>query len=159
MSSVVDTLFGGTDKSAQRAQTQANQRAVDLIAERSAEARGDVLNLFPASDTNRNLGFQAALDVLGETIPQQFSAFQQGNVGAQGALLAGLPQFQNAILGLPTDFSGFQPQTIDFNTGFAQQQLPEFISSTTALAPEEVANPLAGRPPGRPGGFRFGGGR
>lgn len=159
MSSVVDTLFGSTDKSAQRAQTQANQRAVELIAENTEQARGDVLGLFPAGDTNRNLGFQAALDVLGQSIPQQFSAFQQGNLGAQQTLLAGQPQFQNAILGLPADLSGFQPQAIQFDTSFAQQQLPEFISSPAALAPDPVAvNPLAGRRPGQFRG-RFGGGR
>ena len=157
MSKVTDTIFGSTDDSAQKAQTRSNAAAQELIAEQAKIARGDVMNLFPASDTNRNMGFQAALDVMGQTIPQQFSTFQQGNVGAQGALLAGLPQMQNAILGLPTDLSGLQPQAIQYNTDFAQQQLPDFISSETALEPEP--NPLAGQLGGRRGG-RFGrGGR
>ena len=145
MSSVVKTVFGGTDDSAQKAQSRANKRAEDLIAENTAQARKDALALFPASDVNRNLGFQAALDVMGQTIPQQFSAFQQGNVGAQNALLSGLPQFQNAILGGQVDLSGMQPQAIQYDTSFAQQQLPQFTTSTQALNPEPVQSPLAGR--------------
>jgi hypothetical protein len=144
MSKVTSTLFGGTDDSAQKAQTRANSAATELIAEQAKIARGDVMNLFPASDENRNMGFQAALDVMGQTIPQQFSAFQQGNVGGQQALLAGLPQMQNALLGLPVDYSALQPQAVNYNTDFAQQQLPDFISSEVALTPDQPVNPLAG---------------
>ena len=45
-------------------------------------------------------------------------AFQQGNVGAQQAILSGLPQIQNAILGGNVDLSGlqtFHPQLPDSN--------------------------------------------
>lgn len=137
MGSVVDKIFGGTDKSSQRQQIAANARTTDLIEQATRQARGDVLALAPAAFENRNLGFQGALDVFGQTIPQQFGAFQQGNMQAQGALLAGLPQFQNAILGLPADLSGFQPQRIDVDTGFAQQQLPEFVQPQLAPAGQQ----------------------
>jgi hypothetical protein len=136
--SVVKTVFGGTDDSAQKAQKKANTSAQQLIEQKGVEARGDALSLSPASDENRNLGLQAALDVLGQSIPQQLSTFQQGNVGAQQALLSGLPQQQNAILGLPADLSGLQPQAVQFDPGFLQQQLPNFITSQQALDPSSL---------------------
>ena len=69
------------------------------------QGRQDVLAAFPKAQEARRQGFQGALDVFGQSIPQQLQAFQGGNVGAQQALLGGLPQQQNAILGLPTDLS------------------------------------------------------
>ena len=123
---------------------KAEERAIDrqdaqnvlerqLQAEAKAQARTDALRLTPAAEQNRLMGAQRGLDILGQSIPQQFSTFQQGNVGAQQQQIGGLSQIQNALLGLPVDTSGFQPQTLDFDTSFAQQQLPEFISTTQAL--------------------------
>ena len=147
MGSIVDTLFGGVDKSSLKQQKKANEELRKLIGEGAAGARQDVLDIFPSAEGARTAGFQGALDVLGQTIPQQFGTFQAGNVGAQQALLAGLPQFQNAILGLPTDLSGLQPQTIPFDTSFAQQQLPDIQSIV-----ELLGGGGGGVPGGVPGG-------
>ena len=144
MGDLVKTLFGGTDKSSLKAQQQANVGTQRFIEQQGQQARGDVLALQPGVEQNRMLEQQAALDVLGQTIPQQFSTFQQGNVGAQQALLAGLPQFQNAILGLPTDLSGLQPQTLQFDPSFAQQQVPQFASSADLLAQAQPQAPPGG---------------
>ena len=135
--SVVQTVFGGSDDSAQEAQIDANAEATRLIAEKGDEASAIAGQLFPAADVNRNMGLQAALDVLGQSAPQQFSAFQQGNMGAQQALLSGQQQQQNAILGLPASLSGMQPQSIDFDPSFLQQQLPDFITSPQAMGQEQ----------------------
>jgi len=132
--SVVGKLFGGTDTSSQQAQISANREARQFIESQAGQARADAQSLFPVAQQNRNLGFQSALDVFGQTIPGQIDAFQQGNVGAQASLLAGLPQFQNAIFGLPTNLSGLQPQRLDVNTQFAQQQLPQFQQPQPAPA-------------------------
>lgn len=151
MGSVVKSIFGGTDDSAQKAQTRANAKAAEFVKEQAALARGDILNLFPTADINRTLGFQAALDVIGETTPQQLGAFQQGNVGAQQALLSGLPQIQNAILGRPVDLSGLQPQRFDIDTSFAQRQLPQFTGAQEALNIPSQQSPLSGQvQPGQP---------
>lgn len=128
-----DVSGSAAQERATKAQSRQNEQERALKQKFAEEARADVKALFPVADLNRNLGFQSALDVFGQSVPQQFSAFQEGNVGAQQALLAGLPQIQNAILGLPMDLSGFQPQSVGFNTDFAQQQLPDFITSTQAL--------------------------
>lgn len=140
MSSVVKTVFGGTDDSAQQAQIASNAAAQQLIAEQTEAARADILSLFPAAEQAAQQGFQGALDVFGQTIPQQVSAFQGGNVGAQQALLSGLPQIQNAILGRPVDLSGLQAQQLPVDTSFAQQQVPQFQSSAAALQQTPVAN-------------------
>ena len=132
---------GKTDSSAQVAQIQANKDTLALIKEQTGVARGDVQKLFGSAQDNLLTGAQSGLDVFGQTIPQQFSTFQQGNVGAQQQLISGLPQVNNALLGLPTDLSSFQPQQINVDTSFAQQQLPQFTTPQQALAltPEEVA--------------------
>ena len=128
MSSVIKSLFGGTDRSSQQAQMQSNADTLGFIKQQGRQSRGDSIALGQAGFENRNLGNQAALDVLAQTIPQQFDAFSQGNTGAQSTLLAGLPQINNAILGLPVDMSGLQPQRINYDTGFANQQLPNFVN-------------------------------
>lgn len=143
MGKLVKTVFGGKDTSAQKGQIAANKEAQAYIRDMHGQARGDARALGSAQEANQNMGFQSALDVYGQTIPQQFSTFQQGNMGAQGALLAGMPQFQNAILGMPVDYSQFQPTQINYNTDFAQQQLPEFISSAQALGGMPAQGPVA----------------
>ena len=141
MSSAVKTVFGGTDDSAQNAQQDANAATQRFIAEQAAAARKDILKLYPAADTNRNLGFQGALDVFSQTIPQEQRALQAGNLQAQQHLLAGLPQMQNAILGTaPINFTGFRPQTVPLNLGYASQRLPNFIGTGDLLPPEEEEN-------------------
>jgi len=100
MSKAVKTVFGGTDDSAQKAQTRANAAAQEFIATQTKAARSDILNLYPAADANRQRGFEAS----------------------RQALLAGVPQFQNAILGKPVDM------------GALDIPIPQFISTTDALS-------------------------
>lgn len=128
---------------AQRSQIAGSE---DFIKRQGSRSRRDALPLFDAAEQSTNLGFQGALDIFNQSMPQQFDTFQQGNLGAQQALLSGQQQQQNAILGLPASLSGMQPQAISFNTDFTQQQLPEFISSQQALtdfAPQGVNMQIA----------------
>jgi len=121
---------------AQEDQNAANQQ---FIREQAEIARTDAIPLFDAAAQNRILGSQGALDIFGQTIPQQLQTFQQGNVGAQQALLAGQPQFSNALLGLPIDFNAVQAQQLQFDPSFAQQTLPEFQTSPVSITPPEQA--------------------
>jgi hypothetical protein len=159
---VFGSLFGSTDESAQQAQIDANLAATALIQKRAKEAREDVLALGELTQAGQRAGFQSVLDILGQAAPQQFGAFQQGNVGAQQALLAGLPQIQNALLGQPVNLAALQPQTIGFSTDFAQQQLPAFGGVTSVVprarnAPQDIVNPalpvLPGAGDANQGGF------
>lgn len=92
-----------------------------FIEDQVEQARGDLFKLFPQAQESRRLGAQAGLDLFGEVIPQQLEAFQGGNVAAQQQLIQGLPQFQNAILGQPTNLN-FQPTQL--GAEFNVPQLP-----------------------------------
>ena len=111
-------------KSAARAQSDAADKSAAQIAASTAKARGDLFKLFPAAQQNTQQGYQGALDVFSQALPQQANTFQAGNVAAQNQLLTGMPQFQNAILGAPVDYSKFQATQLEQpNFGFANQQL------------------------------------
>ena len=146
MSIIKDTFFGGAEKDAARAQERASREAQDIIREQTSAARNDVLSFFPRSEGNILSGFQSALDLFGQSLPAQTQAFQQGNIGAQQQLIAGLPQIQNALFGQPVDFGAFQPTQVQADTSFFQQQLPEFELSGQAqnIGPQQITQPDIG---------------
>lgn len=106
--------------------------------------------MFPAADLNTKRSFNAALDALNQGTRQQLRTGREGNVLAQETLLAGLPQFQNAILGQPTDLSGLQAQSVTFDPSFLNQQVPKFQNTggifpqqeSTAAPPQQDLNAL-----------------
>jgi hypothetical protein len=134
-SSISDTLFGGTDDSSQKKQIKANERTQEFIEEQAALARGDVLALQPLGDQARSQGYQSAIDMLTGSTPQQIDLTARGNIGGQEALLAGLPQIQNAILGMPVDMGALQsmdlrtPGMLDWMQGAQIPQTPTDYSS------------------------------
>ena len=123
-----------SDDSSQQAQIAANAETLRFIKEIGAKAGEEAKQLFQTAEGNLQTGMQAGLNIFGQAIPQQLSTFQQGNVGAQEQLLAGLPQIQNALLGQQVDLSGLQPKQVQFDPSFFQQQLPQFQGSAPALA-------------------------
>lgn len=131
---------GGTDKSAQYAQMSANKETLALQKELATQARRDASKLFPAAQDNFLLGQNAAMSIFGQAAPQQISAFQQGNVNAQSQIARGMPQFQNALMGMPVDYGAFQPIRQQVDTSWMQPQMPQFTSAAEALrlTPEEI---------------------
>ncbi len=90
-------------------------------------AREDVNRLFPQAQESAQQGFQGALNVFGQSLPAQTDVFQQGNVGAQQAILSGLPQIQNALFGNQVDLNQLQPfQVQQPDLSFFNQTLPHF---------------------------------
>lgn len=136
---------GSKDKSAQKYQKQRNAFLDDFIQGEVQRSEDLVYDLWPDALDNLNMGYQSALDLYGQTIPQQMDVFQQGNVGAQNVLAGSAPQFSNAIMGLPVDYSFMQPTALNYNTDWAQQQLPQFhgvgdaLSGTSAPLPPQTA--------------------
>ena len=114
---IKDTLFGGTDDSAQKKQIKANDRTQEFIEESRDQARSDVFALQPYSDQAFQRGYQSSADMYGDSIEQQLRLLGDGNYAAQQQLLAGMPQYQNAILGNPIDNSALQPVRLDTSTG------------------------------------------
>lgn len=135
MSKIADSFFGGAEKKAGKAEKKALEKGQELIAQQTAVARGDATSLFGGAQGAQRLGFQGALDVFGQTIPEQARLFGQGNVAAQQQLIGGLPQIQAALLGQPVDFSQFQPTKLTPNLGFAQQTLPQTTPISDVLTP------------------------
>lgn len=155
MSIIKDTFFGGAEKKAAQAQEKALGESQEFIREGIREGRADINRLFPEAQQMQQAGFQGALDIFGQALPQQANVFQQGNVGAQQALLSGLPQMNQAILGGPIDYSALQPQTLDFDPSVFQQQLPTGIvgaieQTQQAAQPQQ---PVTGGILGNLGGF------
>jgi len=126
--SVVSGAFGMKgSKDAAKAQKKQNRENMQFIRDQGQKARQDVLPLFDAAQQNRNLGQQAAFDVFGSAIPEQGRMLNLGNYQAQSTLLAGLPQQNNAILGMPIDYSQLQAQQLNPDYSWAQQQVPNYV--------------------------------
>lgn len=141
-----DKITGKSEKEAGAKKAAAATDAAEIINQQTEKARADIFKLFPAAQQDLRGGFQGALDVFSQSLPAQQNIFQQGNVGAQQQLLAGLPQIQNAILGGQIDLSQLQPtqlQTPDL--GFFQQQLPQFVNPFPATQ-EDVIGPMPVNP-------------
>lgn len=124
MSWVKDNVFGGAAKDAAKQQVSALEDAQDITKQAVAQARGDVMDLFPQAQQSNLAGYQAALDAFNQSAPQQMQMAQQGNQNAQATLLAGLPQMNNALLGAPVDYSALQPQSVSYDASVLNQQLP-----------------------------------
>lgn len=110
-------------KSAER-QKAASQA---YIEKQIAQARQDIFKLFPEAQKSRQQGLNAGLSLFNQAYPQMQNTFQQGNVQAQQALIGGLPQIQNSIMGRAVDLRGMQP---------VQLQQPQGLTMPNAqLAP------------------------
>mgnify|MGYP003635335939 FL=1 len=119
-------ISSSSAKAGVKAQEKQNERSEAFIREQAINARNDAIPLYNAAQENRGIGTQAALDVFEETVPEQGRLFTAGNMAAQGTMLSGLEQSNNAILGMPVDYSGLQPQEFTPNYGFLEQGIPEF---------------------------------
>lgn len=154
MSNAIKTIFGGTDDSSQKAQKGANKVAKAFIEKQTALARSDANRLFPQAQQRIGAGTQAAIDINAQAVPASLAPFQQGNVQAQQALLAGLPQIQNALLGMPVDMGALQPQQVNYDASFLQQQLPQLLSGQVPQQAPTVAQTAPAQFHGSPlGGF------
>jgi len=130
---VKDTFLGGAEKKGAKASIKGIEAGQEFIRQGTEQARRDIQNIFPGAQQALSGGFQGALDIFGQAIPQQANIFQQGNVAAQQQIAQGLPQFQNAILGRPIDFGQFQP---------TQLQQPDFSFLSNVQLPQ-LQNPFA----------------
>ena len=126
MGSSIDKIFGGSETEGQRKENSDNRGYFD---DRAAEARDDALQLYPAADENRNMGYQAALDLLKISMPEQSRQFRRGNVAAQNLMKASMPQYQNAILGNRIDYRKLQPKLLSDNSTYRDQNVPNFIKT------------------------------
>ena len=157
---VIGAVSGrNSSRRAANAQTAGQDAALSAVERGAQEARDSAIPLFQDAQQNALQGFGSALDLQNQISPAQISAFQQGNQNAQSSLLAGLPQFQNAILGGNIDMSALQQGPIQVDQNLFNQQLPDFTSINQSLNPEPPPQqPTTGFPGGGfPGVGGFGG--
>lgn len=137
-SAVNQSRQGRRAVSAQKEQNAANLAYSERMAE---QARNDATALQPGADRARNAGYQAALEALGGGMRQQIDTTARGNYRAQQQLLAGLPQIQNAILGIPVNTSAMQAQMLhperNLSGNYANLLAPQL--------PGAVTDPLQGK--------------
>lgn len=127
MSKAAKSIFGGTDRSAQRKTAEQNNMSRAFIQKQMGEAQQSL-----------GQGFGGAYNILAGSIPQQAQAFQQGNVAAQNYLTGGMPAFQNAVMGGPMNYGKtYAPQAF-------QMQLPQMPNQQLPAG----FNPLGGMPSG-----------
>jgi len=126
LSDIVGSFTGSTGRDAAKAQIKAGEKGQEFVRENIQQARTDAQSLFGQGQEARQQGFQGALDLFSQSLPAQAQAFNQGNVVARQSLLAGLPQFQNAILGGQVDFGALTPRNFQNpDLSFFSQQLPQ----------------------------------
>lgn len=150
--SLFDMLFGGTDNSAQDQQLRQNREAAEVIQRNAERARQDALSLFPAAQGAMAQGIQSAMDLYGQSAPQQMQVFQQGNMGAQDAMLTGLSGIQQALMGRPMDLRAESLRSqfmspIGYDTSYFRQQVPQFqYADQMGLAPGNPQQPQQQQP-------------
>jgi len=142
------SFFSGTDSSAAKNQQKDNAQRQAFLQQQAALARGDTFALYPAGDYARNSSYDAALALMGQSAPRELGMFQGGNVAAQNLYLQGMPQHQNAILGMPVNNQALQPyqQTLPDPSSY-RTQLPDFGSLGTATPPPTGATQWTQPPP------------
>lgn len=147
LSGLKDSLFGDEGEKASRKQSEENEQNRAFIREGIAAATADINRIFPQAQAARLFGAQGAQNVMQGFVPQQLQAFQQGNLQAQTTQSLAPQQIQNALLGLPTDFSFLQPQQgFQPNFDFLNQPLQPPVQEPLQQppVPQQQANPFGG---------------
>ncbi len=139
MSWIKDNVLGGASKKAAEEQQKHMYLAQDMLRESVDEARGEVKPLFADAMAQSQGGYQDAVNLLSGSLAPQMGMTQGGNVAAQQTLLAGMPQFQNAILGAPVDYSAFQPSQIDYSQYLPQQAPQTYYTRQQEAAAQQPA--------------------
>lgn len=125
------SILGSRSSSkAAKSATRGQERALTASEAGTAQARGDITQLFGEAEEARAGAFDRTLDFISGAPSKQIAPFQTGNVLAQEQVSRGLPQIQRAILGQPTDLSGFTARSVGAPESF------NFDLSRTPVAPE-----------------------
>lgn len=124
------------DDSAQKAQIAANERSQQFIEDQALKAENAAGRLFDSSARNLLAGNGAAMSLYKDALNPQMDTLNQGYSNAQNQISRGLPEIQNALMGLPIDYAAFQPQQITPDAGFIDKYK---INTATAGSREHIA--------------------
>ena len=131
---IASAVIGGVSQNrAAGKAADAARRGQDILAASRAQGRSDVLGVWPQAQESQTKGFEEFRDfIANQSMQQQAEPFIGGNMAAQRQISRGLPQIQNALLGMPTDLSGFRARQVG--------QTPQFdVSRYMPPSPEQAA--------------------
>jgi hypothetical protein len=142
IATVGSAVIGGiaTNKASKRA-AQGQKEALKASTAATSLARRDVTKAFEGARESRRRGFENALSLLSGSAERQIAPFQKGNIQAQAQIARGLPQIQNAILGQPTDLSGFTPRSVGAPSSFNIDPSQFRAEPTEPVIPEGYMSP------------------
>lgn len=113
------TLIGAkTSKDAADKQADGVKKSIASTEALSKQAREDAIKLYSSGMIAGRKANQRVIDFYTQSIPNAIKPLQQGNVLGQKALISGMNQANNALMGLPVDTSGLQAQQINADYGF-----------------------------------------
>ena len=147
-------IFGGGVSDASK-QTQAAQQA-DLATRRSGisgmsdQARERAEDLFGQGIDARRQANQNAMQMIAGAVAPTYQAAQLGNVAAQNQISATLPEYANAIYGLPMNYGSFKPVQLEPDFSYLQPFMPSGAGAVTDMeAIAAVDDPAMSRDPYR----------
>lgn len=150
MSSVVKTVFGGTDKSAQKISDAANREVRQFARENHERSRQESRELYGEAGEARRAGMQQGMQTIGQSLEQQYRAMAQGAQRAQRQLQGGGRAFQQFLTGRPVNRQALMPIQTGYNP-FREGQGLEHLTNPT-LVPPQQAQPDMQTGAGFPGG-------
>lgn len=109
-----DRSRSSANKDAKR-NMQGNQQ---FALQQGNQAQNFLTGAIPGITNAIGSGYQGAANLLGGVAPQQLNALTQGNQAAQNYILAGLPAYQDAVLGRPQNFQYMADTTPRANIGY-----------------------------------------
>ncbi len=134
------------DNSAQMAQIQANREAQEYIRQATNVARSDTARLFPQALGAQRGGNQAALDLYGQSMPQQMQQLRRGNTNAQQVLLNQQGGIESALMGNIMPQQQMNPTRVPYDpTMFTGLQLPPTPELGAIPGAGEIGAPIAPR--------------
>ena len=136
LSGITDQLFGDDGKKAVRVSREEAAQNREFINQGRSAALDALGTAYPSADAHRRAGTQAALDIYGQVVPQQFGLYSDGNLGAQQVTAAAPMQIQSALMGMPVDYSFMQPREQVADFGYLNQNLDQSIPQ---YAPPELS--------------------
>jgi len=148
-SDIFTGIFGGGTSSSSEKSLEAvqadNLRRQQAIEKGAGTAISDVKKIIPEALRVGTEGFQGALDIIGQGVSPQISAFQQGNIGAQEITAETLPLIMAAILGTGGGVGDtFDPRSINVDTSFLEGVQAPVARDVFAPPPPDPRQPSRG---------------
>ena len=115
--SIQDWLFG-TNQEQRTDQLDLNRENRSFVERELLQSRQDMMELFGMAQGTVRDATNRAGGVITEMYPQLAGISQDANVHAQQANVDGLQQYQNALMGVPLDYSTYKPYKANYNTDY-----------------------------------------